>query len=70
MTLSHLYTELDYLLESVKPHNSECECWRGCGSPRAMTFLPNDQGSFLSIYCTEHQHAPKVLERIAEREDK
>lgn len=41
-------------------------CWNCKQNPRVMVFLPNDQGSYLSIHCSGCTKAPEVLKRLKE----
>jgi hypothetical protein len=70
--LSRLYEEYERIsvtvLERVKNYDPRFECWMGCGEMREMVFLPDNQGSFLSIYCKAHQRAPEVLARVRREE--
>lgn len=66
LPILHLSENLEY---PRLPHR-DTDCWMGCGEPRAVCFFPNDRGSYLSIYCKEHQAAPRVLARLENPEER
>ena len=45
-------------------------CWTCQQNVREMVFLPNFQGSYLSINCKECTKAPPVLERVYQQQEK